>query len=288
MGAEGQTALALAHPGDQQADHGEHRPGGTPCGLLPPYGGARRRGLAPAQARCHGGGLLLRGLEPRGLRPDRRPDRRGPHCPPVVCVGRGQGRDRDHEAIACRRRGGGRLGGASPPRPPRRAAATRGLTIGPKAAASRRPTRRGRSPAPLPPRLRSPCGRSSRPSFRCPEAGRGSPRRVWGVRLRPSERHGRGILGPPGRRHGRDRERCERDGAPHLLAIGGTQGIAAMPQAGIMECGPREPWLQPRSHSALGHPLPPPSRGPEGRPASPGPRLRPHAPTRAHARDEAG
>jgi len=107
MGAEGQTALALAPPGDQQADHGEHRPGGTPCGLLPPYGGARRRGLAPATARCHGGGLLLRGLEPRGLRPDRRPDRRGPHCPPVVCVGRGQGRDCDHEAIACRRRGGG-------------------------------------------------------------------------------------------------------------------------------------------------------------------------------------
>jgi len=107
MGAEGQTALALAPPGDQQADHGEHRPGGTPCGLLPPYGGARRRGLAPATARCHGGGLLLRGLEPRGLRPARRPDRRGPHCPPVVCVGCGQGRDRDHEAIACLRRGGG-------------------------------------------------------------------------------------------------------------------------------------------------------------------------------------
>jgi hypothetical protein len=30
-----------------------------------------------------------------------------------------------------------------------------------------------------------------------------------------------------------------------------------MPQAGIMACGPHEPWLQPRSHSALGHPLPP-------------------------------
>ena len=176
MGAEGQTALALAPPGDQQADHGEQRPGGTPCGLLPPYGGARRRGLAPATARCHGGGLLLRGLEQRGLRPARRPDRRGPHCPPVVCVGRGQGRDCDHEAIACRRRGGGRLGGASPPRPPRRAAATRGLTIGPKAAASRKPKgqtllQRSGSCSPLTPGAIPPADAAGEaPSTTAPEA----------------------------------------------------------------------------------------------------------------------
>ena len=64
-GAEVQTARALEPPGDPHTDHGEPRHGGHPCRLLPPPGGDCRRVCAPATARCHGRGLLLRRLEHR-------------------------------------------------------------------------------------------------------------------------------------------------------------------------------------------------------------------------------
>ena len=38
MDMEGQTDLALDHTVDQQAEHGQHREGRDPLGLLPPHG----------------------------------------------------------------------------------------------------------------------------------------------------------------------------------------------------------------------------------------------------------
>jgi hypothetical protein len=79
---------------------------------------------------------------------------------------------------------------------------------------------------------------------------------LWFVLIRPIERNGRGNLVQPGGRHGMDLERFERDGAKHLMEIGGKQGIQDMPQAVIMERGPGSPWLQQVQHAPLFQPSP--------------------------------
>jgi hypothetical protein len=70
------------------------------------------------------------------------------------------------------------------------------------------------------------------------------------VRIRPLERHGRGVLREPGGRNGVDRECFQRQRAQHFLEVGGKQRIEDVPPPVIMERGPCEPWLQ------QGHPAP--------------------------------
>jgi hypothetical protein len=76
------------------------------------------------------------------------------------------------------------------------------------------------------------------------------------VRIRPVEQHGRGVLMQPGRRDGIDFQGFQGDRTKHLVEIGRTQRIKDMPQAVIIEGGPREPRLQQRHHPALFQPLP--------------------------------
>src|SRR5262249_28620318 len=85
-------------------------------GLLQPYGGNRRRILAPAEARFHGSVLLLIGLEPPRIRTGLRADGRRQHRPAIVFLRVGQLYHVHHEAIARRQWQGGRLCGAAPAR----------------------------------------------------------------------------------------------------------------------------------------------------------------------------
>ena len=65
------------------------------------------------------------------------------------------------------------------------------------------------------------------------------------------ERHGRGILGEPGRRDGVDLQGCERNSPKHGVEIGGKERIEALAQSVIMQGCPREPWLEERQESPL-------------------------------------
>ena len=71
MRAQGPTDLSLDEAVDQPAHDREQRAGRKPFGLLPPHGAERRRGLAPAPARCDGGGAREQPGAPPP--PDRRP-----------------------------------------------------------------------------------------------------------------------------------------------------------------------------------------------------------------------
>jgi hypothetical protein len=85
------------------------------------------------------------------------------------------------------------------------------------------------------------------------------PGRSWslgGVRIHPVERNGRGVLMQPGRRDGLDLQGSQGDRAKPPIEIGGQQGIEDVPQPRIIECGPREPWLQQRYHPSLFQPSP--------------------------------
>jgi hypothetical protein len=125
MRAARETALALDDPGDQEAHAGAPRPGGHPCGVLPPHGRQRRRRRAPAPARCHRGVRLLIGLEPLGIGPARRAHGGGEPRPAMVRLWVGQGRPlHDHASAAGGRWGGGCRG----PAPPGAASASGGQT----------------------------------------------------------------------------------------------------------------------------------------------------------------
>ena len=82
------------------------------------------------------------------------------------------------------------------------------------------------------------------------------PRGLRGIRLRPIERHGRGVLMHPGGRDGRHCQRCEDDGALHLVKIGRTQCLEDVSQPIIIECGPCEARLQQRHHATFFQPFP--------------------------------
>ena len=131
MYAQGETDLALDHARDQQAQHGQPRQGGNPFRLLQPYGGDRRRILAPAKAGVHRGVWVLIGLEKIDIRTDLRGHRGGPHRPPLVRFSLGQRLDFAPEALARLGRGRVRLGWTSP------TSTARAAGVGHKARASR-------------------------------------------------------------------------------------------------------------------------------------------------------
>jgi hypothetical protein len=145
--------LPLHAPGDQQADDGEHRQSGHPCGFLEPPGRDGRGGLAPPTPRFHGGRLVLIGLENLWSRPLRRAHRRGEYRPAMVCLGMTPPLDLHHQARAGLGRGWGRLRWPSSPGAARaaalchdaRAARVRPPGARPRHRAGRRPT--GRAPA---------------------------------------------------------------------------------------------------------------------------------------------
>jgi hypothetical protein len=138
--------LPLHAPGDQQANDGEHRQSGHPCGFLEPPGRDGRGGLAPPTPRFHGGRLVLIGLENLWSRPLRRAHRRGEYRPAMVCLGMTPPLDLHHQARAGLGRGWGRLRWPSSPGAARAAA----LCHDARAARVRPPGARPAAAAPLP------------------------------------------------------------------------------------------------------------------------------------------
>jgi hypothetical protein len=84
---------------------------------------------------------------------------------------------------------------------------------------------------------------------RCPQGRRG-------IRRRPLERHGRGVLRPPGGRDGLHRQRFEGDGALHPVQIGRTQRREEVAQPIIRARGPRAPRLPQRQDAPVFPPFP--------------------------------
>jgi hypothetical protein len=114
MRQEGQAALSLDDAVPQSAPHGEPGQGRRPCGFLQPPRADRRRMLAPAPARCHGGGLLRISLQHLGLCTGRSTYRGRQPRPAIVRLWVGQPRHLHHEALARFHRGWLRLRWASP------------------------------------------------------------------------------------------------------------------------------------------------------------------------------
>jgi hypothetical protein len=85
------------------------------------------------------------------------------------------------------------------------------------------------------------------------------PRRPWRLRcvlIGPIECNRGGVLGQPGRRYGIDSEGIEGDRTEHRVEIGRKQRIKDVPQAVIIEGGPRSSRLQQRHHATLFEPSP--------------------------------
>ena len=112
----GATDLSLADTVDQEAHDGAPGHGGNPCRFLQPPGSHSRRVLAPAQARFHGRGLLLLGLEQLGICTDLRAACGGEYRPAIVLLRVHQRLDLAHTSIPRLSRWGGWLGGTAPPR----------------------------------------------------------------------------------------------------------------------------------------------------------------------------
>jgi hypothetical protein len=123
MHLEVQTAWALAAAGDPEAPPGAQGPGRQPCGLRPPPRAERRGRLAPAQARCDGGGVLWLGLEHLRIRTGGRAERRRQPGPALVLLRGGPPLRFHPETIARLQRGRRRRRGARAPRERARGAA---------------------------------------------------------------------------------------------------------------------------------------------------------------------
>ena len=82
------------------------------------------------------------------------------------------------------------------------------------------------------------------------------PRGLRGMRIRPIERNGRGVLMHPGGREGIHFQRFEDDGAIHLVKIGRKQCLEDVSQPIIIERGPCEARLQQRHHATCFQPFP--------------------------------
>jgi hypothetical protein len=85
------------------------------------------------------------------------------------------------------------------------------------------------------------------------------PRRPWRLRcvlIGPIEGNRGGVLVQPGRRYGIDSEGIEGDRTEHRVEIGRKQRIKDVPQAVIIEGGPRSSRLQQRHHATLFEPSP--------------------------------
>jgi hypothetical protein len=141
MRAPGQPDRSLDAAVDQPAHDRQPRHGRHPFRLLQPHGAAGCRVLAPANARCHGGVLLLIGRAKRRVCPGRRASRGGQHRPSLRRCRVAPRLDLDHEARARLRRGGVRLRWTAQARPPHaagvghdaRAAGMRSPALGPPA-----------------------------------------------------------------------------------------------------------------------------------------------------------